>query len=424
MLSLSLLDKRNNVDTTSQLVTRLRSFGNRFWNVTLEGNASRLDSYMQQYMSAVISYAGTISSDFDTWINAISSGDEQYLYIPYTKDSLNSWTNYYNDPTALGVENWGDYSSPWTSGTYYDFSFGTYTWDNTGYQNTYNNFILNNSPVLYGPQYTNRDIPFQRIYSIKDLDLPDSLYILRGNTYQFYRWGYTTGVVNNNINYLYLNLNLVNNKINIQGSGGYSINMLSINSGSSYLLSEIISLAFDRSPFWLNDSFGPSCEFMYPYIQHVYLVDDLNTLSNKQEIFNTTSLDIDTQGNNWIIEPTDDDLYWQVQPTLVTPDMWDELVHEDETPATSEDVKPGIVNNTVINNYDIIAPGVVINVPVDWFNKIDDDTDDYIVNTVNYTLPFFSLVGDIFDVLGDIRIILLGILVLGLVAGVTSKFLL
>lgn len=92
----------------------------------------------------------------------------------------------------------------------------------------------------------------------------------------------------------------------------------------------------------------------------------------------------------------------------------------DPVPIEQGDLQQQIVNNTVINNYDIVAPGVIINVPVDWF----EGDSDYLDYSYNYSLPFFTFVGDFFLTLGEIRIFILAGIILLICGGVIGKFLL
>lgn len=414
-----------NINTTADLVARLKSFGNRFWGSTLEGNASRLDPYMQQFMSAVISYAGTIDVDFATWVSSL---DTAGLYIPYTKYSLNSWTNYYNDPTAIGVEGFGVYNDNWVSGEYYDYKYASYPFLSETATSKYNSFILNYSPVLYtqGSDYWGE----QNVISLKDKPIIDELYILRANSnnYKSYRY-ICSSAPEQSVTYDFIRCSFLDSynpaRINVHNLT-VTFNQYIFTSESEKSLADIITFAFENSPFEgtgnTNSSFdNGKGKFWYPLIKHVYLVDDLNTFSNKQEIFNITDLEINGDNAIWIQEPESDDLYWQIEPSLVQDDEWDENIkHEDLTPVQPGDINQQIVNNTVINDYDIIAPGAIINVPVNWLNG----DGNYLEYTNNTALPFFVMVADIFEALGEIRIFIIAVLILGLAGGVVVKFLL
>lgn len=401
----------NNINSSDQFVNRLLAFGSKYFDLFLD-NGSRLDSYMQQYLSAIISYAGTINSSFAVWLDYINAGveNEEYLYIPFTKDSLNSWTNYYDDPSIYGVLNWGTYVSNWVSGNYYDFSFTGQAWADSTNQNRYNNFLINNSPVIYsdivnGTQY---------VYSLKDINIFDSLYILRSNSnsYSYFRFGYENSISNDII---------VNGlELRVYG-GGLRANNISntlfggiYNTGTSGSLSSVIEFAFNHTPFY---SYSAQFKYFYPFISHVFLVDDLNLLSNKEEIFDIETLDI--IGNDPWIQLPDDDYNWKITLDPL-PDLPDNLVKNNGDPVNDSDLVQQVVNNTVINNYDIVAPGSIINVPVDWL----EGESNYLEYTNNAALPFFVMVGDIFNSLGEIRIFIIAVLIIGLAGGVLVKFLL
>ena len=136
---------------------------------------------------------------------------------------------------------------------------------------------------------------------------------------------------------------------------------------------------------------------------------------------NVENMNINCANAIWRTEPNDDNLYWQIEPTLVQGDEWeDNVVHVDLTPIDDNDLVNNVVNNTVINNFDIVAPGIQINVPVNWF----DSEGNYLDYTYQYSLPFFAFIGDFFLVLGELRIFILGGIILLLVGGVIGKFLL
>jgi hypothetical protein len=55
-----------------------------------------------------------------------------------------------------------------------------------------------------------------------------------------------------------------------------------VNMQESYTTDEMIETAFSRTPFYIDaQTVG-----WYPFVKHVYLVDDLTTLSNPEEIYN------------------------------------------------------------------------------------------------------------------------------------------
>lgn len=414
------------VTTGEELISMLCAFGYRFWQVVPDEFSSRLTPYMQNYIAACVTYSAqqdNINGALGTWIDNHSED----LYIPYSDNALVGWTAFYNDPSSLGVKNWGNYETDWVSGTYFDFMFSEYEFNSANDVNTYNNYILNYSPVLY----SNISGTQQHVMTLNEIEPFDSLYILRTGTdvYYQYRFGYV-GEVSSNITFSELYVILSNrNKLSCGNTTGtLHGDIYTFNTEKS--LVDVIEYAFNSTPYAPSTSVNLSNWIYYdcyPYISHVYLVDDLDTLENMEEIYDNYSLGINNDNAKWIKTPKGEVLYYPIGTgaTLVEFPLPEYLKKDDGNGNLisidpTQDLSQEIVNNTVINNYDIIAPGVIINVPVDWF----DSEGNYLDYTYNYSLPFFAFVGDVFLSLGEIRVFLLAALILLICGGVIGKFLL
>lgn len=417
-----------NVSTSQQLISMLCTFGYRFWQVVPNEFSSRLTTYMQNYVAACVTYSAQqddINGNLGAWIDNHSDD----LYIPYSDNALVGWTAFYNDPSNLGVQQWGSYASDWVSGEYYDFAFSNISFENSYHQNLYNNFILNNSPVIYSPTYrTYQNLTSQYCWSINNVNLFDSLYIKRGSSFNQYRFGYTTGISNNiDVSFIsYFKNDFGRIQINTTSTmllygSIYTTNTL-------YSLEGIIDYAFMHSPFYNpNVTWYEQYKYCYPYISHVYIVDDLNTLDNKEEISDIFTFGINDDNAKWIQTPNGQVLYYPIGSGAILQEFpLPEYLKKDDGNGNlvsidpTKDLSQQIVNNTVINNYNIVAPGSIINVPIDWF----DSDGNYLEYTNTTALPFFIMIGDIFNALGEIRIFIIAVLILGLASGVLVKFLL
>lgn len=421
--------KYETVTNGAQLVSMLASAGARFFDVTPTNFSSRLTAYMQQFISACVSYAGTvtdINGNLGTWIE----NHEEDLYIPYTDNSLASWTAYYNDPSNIGVVNWGVYDSDWVSGDFVDYAFADIPFGSGSLQTQYNNFILNNSPVIYSHTYGNQYVTSQTMIGLSSNKLIDSLFIKRGSLTQA-RFGYSdfstsfpsgnyptslTSEIQKETGSNYVNFYVGNGGVFYRG-------IINVSNASDYR--DVIEYCFNVTPFGIYNY--PSVYFWYPYVNHVYLVDDLNTLANPEEISDTVNFGINDDNAKWIKTPKGQVLYYPIgsgavlneyplPENLKKDDGQGNLISIDPT----QDLKTEIVNNTVINNYNIVAPGSIINVPVDWL----EGEGNYLSYTNTAALPFFVMVGDIFNALGEIRIFIVAVLIMGLAGGVLVKFLL
>lgn len=425
--------KYNGVNTDTELQARLKAFGNRLiYGDGFFGWRSRVNETFRQYISACIIYASNIQHydghevTFDEWWNNIVQGGHK-LYIPYNEDALDAWTDFYNDPSNDGIVSFGEWESQWSSGEYKDFPFEGIGWRGND-QTKYNNFVLNRSPILYGTMNGSIDDATANVYvyGFGNVAPFDSLYILRtpnSEYYSQYRFGYRNSVPGNiEIMSLYVKLGRSYGNLQIEvpfnESTAYMIGTIQ-NIGVGYTLRNIINLAFNQTP--LSNNSGNS----YPFINHVYLVDDLNTLSNKEELEPTESLDIDGSRTGWYLEtPNGNWYYYDGDPDFDDPDIIENSYKDDGTgqlvPTTGDDFSRQIINNTVINNYFVVQPDQEINVPIDWFSR----GNGYIAKLWYYVEPFTMFIADIFNSLGDLRLVLLACLIFGIAGGVIGKFLL
>lgn len=413
----------NNINSENEFVDHITEFGIYFFSDGFK-NASRYNSTFQKFIVAIINYAGSVNSDYSTWLN--NNTDD--LYLPYSIDALNAWTQFYNDPSSDGIINYGYEETPWVSGIFYDFNYINYIWQNENEQLRWNDELLNYSPGIYSSVYRYMyGDDRQSFISLKDENIVDTLYIQRSeNGYRYFRYGYSNKTypigyvrLNNYMPTAYLNngrLRYINNSVfwngNIQDYG------------SLISFEQLVDFAFNKTP--LHGDYFTNFQGFYPYIEHVILVDDLTTLSNAIEVTNAKDLDIVGNGN-WIqtpngqilLFPSKGDRVWELDPKDFL--MKEDPSDPDPIPIDPDnDLNQQIVNNTVINNYDIVAPGAIINVPVDWL----EGEGNYLEYTNNIALPFFVMVGDIFNSLGEIRIFIIAILIIGLAGGVLVKFLL
>lgn len=427
-----------NIDQTeTNMKAQLGAIGNRVWQYMTTEYAwrSRFNELFRQYASSIIVYASKISSSFENWISDILSGTRN-VYIEYSEDAFDAWTEFYNDPSGDGIAHFGETVSDWNSGTQYDFLLSDYQWqvapNGTRYEDIYNNFILNNSPVIFtnlGPY--NR--PKQICISLKDINLPNSIFLQRRSDGKFlqFRYGYDniTASQTTYLNYCALGLKVTNTGTSIDTqTTGFRVYIR----GSIYQLDSAMNFAdaiqyiFYFSPVvcyvnGFNDPVvnGDGFYGFYPFVNHVYLVDDLTNLSNPEEIYNIEDFNITVPGiADYILTPNKKMLIPGYAP-LNDPfaDLWDVSIDIDNNQATEDDFNTQIVNNTVINNYTIDASDK-INVPVDWF---DNPLSDQLAND---SIPFLAFARDCIDTLGDLQIYFYGAIVFGLAGGILKKLLL
>lgn len=410
------------------------AMGQLVWNyaVTAYGWKSRFNETFRQYLSSAVVYASGINSTFEAWYTGIKQGGANQLYIPYSKDAFDAWTEWYNDPSGDGIASLGTVVSEWDSGTLYDFAFTGIPWYAQWVQDDYNNFILNNSPVMYSQSGNNSGYSTQLVFSVKNIDLPNALFILRSSngSYNQFRFGYSNFSFISNFsrrgNYYFVR----NNKIEWVNYFDYGPRVNTITYSGTHTLDELVSYAFNITPFDVHYQPGGWSNFaargFYPYIQHVYLTDDLTNLTNIEEIFDTEGLNIESPGEaeaRYIISPNG--LF--LSPTWPTADgdpmgFWDIIQDnsynvDTQLPATDDDFNKTIINNTTINNY-YVTDSDQINVPVEWFeNELTDQL-------AQDSIPFLQFARDCIDCLGDLQIYLYGAVVFGLAGGVLKKFLL
>lgn len=392
------------------------------------GWKSRVNETFRQYLSGVIIYASQQSKTFANWFQGQVNGTDRQIFIPYSEDAFDAWTTFYNDPSGDGIASFGDAVSEWESGIYYDFAFTGVPWGDDASSQLYNNFILNYSPVLYSSSSPWPDGAGQFI--VGDLPVvPYTLYVLRSNV-QSFRFGYINDFGGleklTNINYKGILIRNVNGRLYTNNDNINSYYYWNVYNSGKSTLKETILYAFDMSPINKNTSTGNyRIDFTgaYPLIEHVFLVDNLDSLSNPEEVLNEESLNIVSPDNsNFIIAPNgrlilpswpgapDDPLgFWDL--------IVDESLNEEGDDVTDDDYHNSIVNNNVINNY-YVSDDVKINVPVDWFenpytDQLNTDAQDFIV-----------FAKDCVDCLGDFDIYMYGAIVIGLAGGIVKKLLL
>lgn len=385
---------------------------------------SRVNEVFRQYMSSCIVYASGISSNFDTWYNSLKVDGQNTLFIPYSKEAFDAWTTFYNDPTGDGIAHFGEEISAWESGIYYDFNFVGIPWASSRDEGRYNDYILNHSPVLYTAPFPNNNIADsgQRVLGLDESYLMDSLFIQRGS-FQYCRYGYSNMTLPANQSLTGVFAYVQGGKINCYNTS-LGVRQV-INLGSEQVLSEAIRKCFLYSPFTFVQSQGDELNLSngwYPFIEHVFLVDNIDTLANPEEIFNTESLNVVApQRPEYIISPNGRWIY-PVRPFDDDPlGIWDLIDNsydpETDEPASNDDFGTQIVNNTTINNY-YISDDTKINVPVEWFEN------PYTIQLYDDSESFFGFVKDCTDTLGDLQLYIYGAIVVGLAGGVLKKLLL
>lgn len=405
------------------------ALGRKVWQyaTTAYGWKSRFNEVFRQYMSSVCVYASGISTTFEAWYLANTGSGE--LYIPYSENAFSAWTEFYNDPTGDGIASFGNIISDWHSGDVYDFAFAGYPWISSSSQNDYNNFVLNYSPVLYSDREDRGYWPGQNMAGNFSV-IVNALYIQRASSsYNAFRWGVSYDgshrILNSddklNIGSLILN----NNRILWNGNTRttFQKDIYYANPGYNNI-DDLITYAFNLTPINVN-IYEYRCQFWYPFIEHVYLVDNLNTLSNPEEVFDTSTLNIvapDSSREPYIIAPNDR-LLFPTRPIGYDDPLnfWDNIVDnsvdEDGNSVSDDDFHHQIINNTTINNY-YVTNDDRINVPVEWFEN------DFTDQLANDSIPFLTFARDCIDTLGDLQIYLYGALVFGLGGGILKKFLL
>lgn len=420
-------------DQTS-LQAQFSALGSRVFDfiTTRIGWKSRVNETFRQFLSSTVIYAYGIHTTFANWFDGQVNGTDRIVFIPYTEDAFDAWTTFYNDPSGDGIYAFGYTETDWQSGSYYDFGFVGYGWRWSAQQDAYNDFILNYSPVLYSD--TSSFNPHLAQIMIGDFNvIPNCIYVLRSDTsYNHFRFGFvdeTSGnyrVLNSSdvyraFSYYLYNGVLIERWNTTQTSFRYNI----VDVTGTYTLREIIDYAFNISPVTLKLESSGTVDFSnaWPFIKHVYIVDNLNTLSNLEQVYNTSDLDI--------VQPDIDKYIIAPNGRLILPSwpgapedplgFWDLIVDnsftEEGDEVTDDDYHTSIVNNNVTNNY-YVTDDVKINVPVDWFENIYTDQ----LNTD--AQDFIVFAKDCVDCLGDFDIYMYGAIVVGLAGGIVKKLLL
>lgn len=404
-------------------------------NISLWG--SRMSDVFCNYVSSCILYASEIPSrtSFNTWFNSLPED----FSIPYNKDMYDAWNNYYNDISNDGIKSFPISDAPWDSGQYYDYAFSTFAFYDNASANTYNNFIVNFSPVFFtnvGLSWSDNEI--QVLISLNSY--PDTLYIQRNVGYQFYRFGYY------NVNSFGISGKRITPEkitsyqvfIGDRPYGEFNLTMPIVNTNSTHSLADLIQIAFNKTPL---NSIGAlagrqdSLNGYYPFISHVILVDDLNTLSNPEEIFNTTGVEL-TGGDSVSKIPLTDLLLYikRLETDLPFP-----------YPATDPvPIKQIIINNTYNYNGDPsddddYQPAVITRVDQAYTDPISVDdgwftsASDYIRYMWDMTKPVVEYTKDMLDVftidnddgnVSGLSLVIYASVTIGVAGGVLSKLLL
>lgn len=425
----------------NSFIAKMISIGSRilYMDSGLSGWGSRFNPYLQNYVSACINYAYTREENinFYDWYDDL---DESFV-LPYSGELLDAWNVWYEDNSIEGIQMFGDIVSTWHSGEYFNFAFGNYPWYSQSDANRYNDFILNNNPVLYGHSMPYGESLGQMIIGSLTV-VPDTLYVLRNpsGNYQYSRFGInengTLRLLNNNDRYSSCLVYFYQNKLISSTGTGNLFRTAIINYGSAASLRELISYSFMLTPIAYNPvNNGKTLSFQegYPMITHVYLVDDLNTLSNPEELENIDDLGVD-DGNNFIEKPISP--YWWVFkhiddtfPYPVDP-VKDNLIDDNGDPVTDPPMNTSIVNNNVVNNY-YVTNGEPISVPVNWFSRAES----YVSYLWSMTEPLVLYARDLLDcmvfyndgILSNVKgpgPAIFGICVIGVAGGIVSKLLL
>ena len=420
---------------------KLRTFGEKVMAQSgLDGWRSRMNRTFCIYMSSCIQYA--MNQDylsFNDWYQDLPAN----FYLPYSSDAFNAWDNYYNDPTNDGIASFGSVVTNWNSGTLYDFDFVGWNWQSDADQQRYNDFVINNSPVIYSnpairPNYSS--YPLQYVFNPHiNGYVPDSLFVLRSavNAYQFFTYGFSYPMSPITSTQpisciLYRNSYTANLRSSISTvtprSGAQSYN-------SAVSLDTLIHYAFEITPFnmYYNSDTSQSSNFhgFYPFIEHVYLVDDLTTLANPEEIFDVEDLGIESNSkfrlspNGRFIFPIKCDL-----PELPEIKQWfiDNSKTDEGDDVDDNDFTQIVNNNTVINNYYPVNQDTPINIDVSWFTRCSD----FVTYLWDNSVDFVHYCADLLECLtftdGENSegpsFIIYGALVFGVAGGVVSKLLL
>lgn len=434
----------NTLGSQSTFIAKMISLGSKilFMDSGINGWGSRFNPFLQNYISACINYSYAQSTDitFSLWYESL---DDNFV-LPYSAELLDSWNVWYNDNSIEGIQSFGDVVSPWNSGSIYDFAYDGYSWNSQGELNSYNSFILNNSPVLFSQSLPLASGLYAQIICGSFSVLPDTLYIARvqgSNQVQSGRFGlYNNGNLGliSSTSYcqsLTIQFNQGNGRIYTSSSGRSYYRYSAFTYSILTDLGTFIDYAFGLTPLSAQTSATYDVNFRgaYPFISHVFLVDNLNTLSNPEEIYNVDDLDIDLGSNLinkpiskywWVFKNIDDNFPYPENPIV------DNLVDDNGDPVTDPPLTTSIVNNNTVNNY-YITNGEPITVPVNWFSRAES----YVSYLWSMTEPLVLYARDLLDcmtffddgILSNVKgpgPAIFGICVIGVAGGIVSKLLL
>lgn len=279
----------------------MKMYGNKIFNFA-KSVASRFDNVLNQYISSVLMYAQLQNyNSFQDWYNNLDSD----FYIPYSSNSLNSWDNFYNDNSNDGISTFGDSVNNWVSGTLYDYNGSDMPFYDTNSQERYNNFIINYSPVLFTDIDNNQ---YQKMIGFGVNSYPNTLIFYTNDGYNYsYRYGIYDGLNLSTFN----SFNVYSCVISYGNSPGKVMVQSTyygdfICSGSVYNLYSSTFRNFLDTCFYLtpirNGRSGINNRGFYPYINHVFRVDDINTLVGKEEIFDVDGFKI-SNDKDYIMKP-------------------------------------------------------------------------------------------------------------------------
>lgn len=401
--------------------------------------ASRFNVFLQNYVSAAINYAFSQDTDVDfyDWYDNL---DENFV-LPYSAELLDAWNVWYADNSIEGIRTYGDVVSPWYSGDEYTYKFSEIPFVDQSARNRYNDFILSYSPVLFSSLFNSDTgqicVSLREGYVNGNLityQPPNSLVLQRGGTdsYQFARFvNVNNGSVSILPNAVITTLELIYQGSKIYNSITWNTRLRYdvINYGSLTSGSVLIDYCFRLTPF--SDTRNP--RFWYPYIEHVYLADDLTTFANLEEVFNVEDLNV-TDGEPTITKPINK--YWwvfkHIDDTFPYPEnpVIDNLIDDNGDPVTDPRLTTSIVNNSTVNNY-YITNGEPITVPVNWFSRAEN----YVSYLWAMTEPLVLYARDLLDcmtffddgILSNVKgpgPAIFGICVVGVAGGIVSKLLL
>ena len=402
----------------------------------LSGWGSRFNPILQNYVSACVNYAydQVENITFNTWYQNLDSS----FVLPYTAELLDAWSLWYDDNSIEGISTFGEVESPWNSGEYKSFPYDGVSFASAVNQTEYNNFFLNYSPVIFSNEFSNKTY----MAGFAGVDPPNTLIILRASTYDSFRYGRYDGTTLSKLTSddTHYEAELYNHGSYIKFQNVINVNYYWDVLRASYFnaatnnIGDFIDVVFRMfAPLGAYRSSGYYFGNCYPFITHVFLVDDLNTLSNPEELFNVDDLDIDGGSPQikkpinkywWVFKDIDDNFPYPVDPVR------DNLVDDNGDPVTDPPMTTSIVNNNTVNNY-YITNGEPITVPVNWFSRAES----YVSYLWSMTEPLVLYARDLLDcmtffddgILSNVKgpgPAIFGICVIGVAGGIVSKLLL